>query len=57
MPFRTVTAPFSSTSHGLLSVHRWPSSLPVLLTATTLPVASLITGEPEVPPIVWQAEV
>jgi hypothetical protein len=49
--------PLSSTSQGLLSVQRPPSSLPVLLTATTLPVALSTTGEPEVPPIVWQAEV
>lgn len=57
MPLRTVTVPFSATSQGLLSVQRAPSSLPVLLTATTLPVALSMTGEPEVPPMVWQAEV
>lgn len=57
MPSRTVTLPFASTSHGLFSVQRSPSSLPVLLTATTLPVDWSMTGEPEVPPMVWQAEV
>lgn len=52
-----MTLPFWSTSHGLFSVQRCPSSLPVLFTATTLPVAVSMTGEPEVPPMVWQAEV
>lgn len=50
-----MTLPAWSTSHGLFSVQRWPSSLPVLLTPTTLPPEMI--GEPEVPPMVWHAEV
>ncbi|MCP9976698.1 hypothetical protein [Actinomadura madurae] len=41
-----------STSQGLLNVQRPPSSLPVLLTPTTSPVRTSMTGDPDVPWIV-----
>src|SRR5947207_5220112 len=49
-----VVVPSGLTSHGLFSVHTSPSSLPVLLMPTTSPVATLTTGEPDVPWMVSQ---
>src|SRR5439155_12161117 len=46
--------PSGPTSHGLFRVQTWPSSLAVLLMPTTSPVATLTTGEPEVPWMVAQ---
>jgi hypothetical protein len=48
-----VTFPLGPTSQGLFSVQYSPFSLPVSLTATSNPVEVSMTGEPEVPPMVW----
>ncbi|WP_244844025.1 hypothetical protein [Actinocatenispora sera] len=52
-----MTVPSAATSQGLLRVHCSPSSLVVLLIATTWPVAVSTTGEPDVPPITWHGSV
>ena len=52
-----VIVPFSSTSHGLLTLHGSPPSNPVLLTPMISPLATEITGDPDVPPKVTHSAV